>query len=339
MNPKIKQALQIGISLGVAAFLIGYIFTIVDFSAMVSELQNANYYWIAASIAISLVAHAARGLRWNLLLDPLNFKAKPANAVKAVLVGYLANYALPRAGELARCSLVKKTDDIPVNVSLGTVITERVVDVVAMALVFGLSFLLEFNRLKDFVSGFFGAKFQSLSESALKYYWLFAIVALGILMIIYLLYKNREKLLKIGIIAKIYGFAEGLLSGLMSITRMKSSGLFIFYTFVIWFCYYAMTQVIFYSMADTATLPIQAGLVVLALASLGMAAPVQGGIGAYHFMVATGLLIYGIPQEKGLILATILHTSQFLTILLFGGVSLISSLLVNSKKQEIEHSR
>ncbi len=334
MSESFKKALQIIVSLAIAAVLLGYIFSIVDFNAMMIELKKANYFWIFLSIFISMIAHIARGLRWNLLLEPLQYKANPFHAIQAVLAGYLANYALPRAGEVVRCSLLKKTDNVPINVSFGTVITERIVDVVAMAIVIGLSFLLEFNRLKDFIIGFFGSKFENLAASLFKNAILFAIILLVFLLALFLIYKLREKLLKIGIVIKIYGFVLGLLSGLTSITKMKNSGLFIFYTLVIWGGYYLMTYVIFFALTDTANLPFQSGLVVLALASLGMAAPVQGGIGVYHIMVATGLLIYGIPQEKGFIVATILHTSQFLTVFVFGGISFILALLTSSKKKE-----
>lgn len=332
MSESLKKVIQVAISVVIAVALMVYIFSIVDFNAMLLELQRANYYWIALSILISLLAHIARGLRWNLLLAPLQFKAKPLHAIQAVCAGYLANYALPRAGEVVRCSLLKKTDDVPINVSLGTVITERIVDVIAMGIIFGLSFLLEFSRLKEFVFGFFGTKFESFTETIfnniLTLTFLFLLLIGGLV----LLFISRKKLLQIAIIKKIYDFIKGLVAGVLSITKMKNSGLFIFYTFIIWFGYYLMTYVIFFALPNTANLPFQSGLVVLALAALGMTAPVQGGIGAYHIMVATGLLIYGIPNEKGLIVATILHTSQFLTVLVFGGISFLLAMITTSKQ-------
>ncbi|MFN0049054.1 MAG: lysylphosphatidylglycerol synthase transmembrane domain-containing protein [Cytophagales bacterium] len=333
MNNTIKKAIQIFVSIGVAAALLGYIFSIVDFNVLLAELAKANYYWIGLSIFISLISHFARGLRWNLLLEPLNFKANPFHAVQAVLAGYLANYALPRAGEVVRCSLLKKTDNVPINVSLGTVITERIVDVAAMGLIFGLSFMLEFSRLKDFIANFFGTKFQSISDSLLNNFILLIVIGLMFGLALFFIYQAREKLLKNTFILKIYEFIVGLVAGVMSITKMKKSGLFIFYTVVIWGGYFLMTYVIFFAIDDTANLPFQSGLVVLALASLGMVAPVQGGIGVYHIMVATGLLIYGIPQDKGFIVATILHTSQFLTVLVFGGISFIMAMLSSKKKE------
>lgn len=323
MNEGLKKTIQIVVSAAIAIGMLAYIFSIVDINSMVVELQKADYKWILASIAISMVAHVARGLRWNLLLEPLGQKIRPINAIKSVLAGYLANYALPRAGEVVRCSIVKKTDDVPVNISLGTVITERIVDVAAMGLVFCLALVFEFNYLTKFLTDFFDSKAKGTDgNSNYIIYVLLLVASLGIAFVVVFI-KNKEKFLKIGIVAKIYGFAEGLLQGILSITKMKNSWLFIFYTFLIWFSYYAMTYVILFSMADTASLPPASGLVILALASLGMAAPVQGGIGPYHLMVASALSIYGIVWEKGLILATILHTSQFVTMLVFGGISLV----------------
>jgi glycosyltransferase 2 family protein len=319
---KIKNIVSYSLSILVASIFCWYIFSIIDFKSMLNELSRANYFWIAMSVFISLISHLSRALRWNLLLKPLGYKVSIVTSFQSVLIGYLTNYFVPRMGEVARCSTIQKTDYVPINISLGTVITERVIDVVVMLCLVLLSFLIEFNKLQTFMVSFLDEKAGGLLNLFLKYYLEFLILFIFLSILLYIIVLNKNKLLKNPLINKVFSFMKGIFNGLISIKNLEKPWLFVTYTFIIWGGYYLMTYIIFFSMKETENLPAVAGLVTLGLASLGMAAPVQGGFGVYHFMVATALGIYGITQEKGLILATILHTSQFATMLVFGGVSL-----------------
>jgi len=154
-----------------------------------------------------------------------------------------------------------------------------------------------------------------------------------------IIYLLREKLMQISLVKKIAIFASGIITGLLSIRKLENKWQFIFHSFFIWFIYFVVTYIMFFAMQDTANLPVSAGLVAMVLGAFGMAAPVQGGIGAYHLMVSGALLIYGIPQEKGIILATILHTSQALVMVIFGGLSVIALALFYNKKTNDRHEK
>lgn len=334
MKFNLKTLAQFGISLLLAGILIYYISTQIDFNKLLKGFEKVDYTWVWISMLISMVAHISRGLRWNILLKPLGYQIKPANAAFAVLTGYLANYVFPRAGELARCSYVHKTDKLPINIGLGTVITERLVDLVALLIVTLLCFVVEFNKLNSFFLFLWNEKWKHLNQSLQNNYWLLIVAVTLFAACIVAIYLFRNKLAQVSFISKITAFIKGLLSGIMSITKLQNAWLFIGYTIVIWVAYYFMAYVIFFSMPETATLPPQAGLVVLALASFGMAAPVQGGIGVYHIMVAMALSIYGISQTTGYVLATVFHTSQFVCILATGALSTLLLLFIKSTNHD-----
>lgn len=329
MQLNLKSFLQLALSLLLAGALLYYVFSIVNFNTMVEEFSKANIFWIFVSMLVSVVSLIARGLRWNILLEPLDLKIKPINGVKSVSFGYLANYIFPRFGEVARCTFVNRTDNIPLDKAIGTVITERIVDVVATLIIIALSFVLEFEKLFDFINGL--VDFSSLFQKANMLVLIFVILITCLFLVVYIFKKYKDKILSISIVAKIIGFVMGLMTGITSILKMKKVSLFLFYSFLIWLGYYAMVYFILFSMDDTAYLPSKVGVIVLCLGSLGMIAPVQGGFGAYHIMVASALMLYGISQEKGLIMATIMHTSQFILMIIAGGISAISLILTKKK--------
>jgi uncharacterized protein (TIRG00374 family) len=326
-------------TLAIGGALLYFVFSGMDFKAMVYELKRANYTWIIVSMTITLLSHFSRAYRWNLLLKPLGYNVKLINTFQAVMIGYFANLAFPRLGEVTRCSVLKRTDDIPVDVSLGTVITERVVDVIMSGILLGLCFILEFARLKDFFSVMITQRVEStnfLSGKGLLIILLLSLFSMGLVLLSYI---YRQKLMNNAFIKKIAAFLSGIFKGLLSIRKLENKWSFIFHSVFIWFIYFLVTYIIFFAMDDTSHLPVSAGLVAMVLGAFGMAAPVQGGIGAYHIMVSGALLIYGIPQEKGIILATIMHTSQALVMIICGGLSIIALALFYNKKNDVKHEQ
>jgi uncharacterized protein (TIRG00374 family) len=324
MNFNKKYVILLAVSIFLAATLLGYVFSIVDFDAILIEFKKAKLEWVYLSIVVSVFANIARGLRWNLLLEPMQLRIRPINAVFAVLTGYLANFAFPRIGELARCSYVNRTDNIPINNGLGTVITERIVDVIFTLFIIVLGFLVEFQKLVDFINSIINL--ENIFSKAINIGILLASLAIFISFFIFFLKKYKGQILRIGIVSKLIGFLQGILHGILSILKIKKVGLFVFYSLAIWFGYFLMVYVLLFAFEETAVLPAKVALIILCLGSLAMIAPVQGGIGAYHIMVMSALMIYGIEQEKALIVATIMHSSQFIAVLLFGSISLIGLL-------------
>ena len=333
MNFNGKQIIQYLFSVLLGGGLLIYIFTIIDFQSLIIEMKKADISWILLSMIVSLFAHISRALRWNMLIAPLGYKVKAKNAVQAVLIGYFANLALPRLGEVSRCGCINKTDKVPVSVSFGSVISERIFDLILMLSIFLLAFLIEFERFQTMFLDLITTKAGDLGNILSGY--LLVLIALflgaGALIIVYT-YKNRERLRKHKPVEKIFVFIEGLIQGLFSFTRINNKLLFLGHTLFIWFIYLLMIYFIFLSLPDAANLPFSASIVALALGSLGMAAPVQGGIGAYHIMVSAALLIYGVPEEKGLVIATILHTSQLVATVIFGSIALLNFIIFAGKK-------
>lgn len=335
MRFDLKSAFKYVLTLVLGGALLYFVFSGMDFNAMLLELKNADYRWIILSMSISVLAHISRAYRWNLLLQPLGYDAKLFNTFQAVMIGYFANLAFPRIGEISRCTILKKTDDIPIDISIGTVIVERVVDVIMSGFLLGLCFVLEFDRLSTFFSQIISQKAATFTLMSGKGILLLSVIGIFGIAGIYLLYYFRTKLMNNAFVQKIKSFVQGIFTGLLSINKLEKKWQFIFHSVFIWFIYFLVTYIIFFAMKDTSHLPLSAGLVAMVLGAFGMAAPVQGGIGAYHLMVSSALLIYGIPHEKGIILATIMHTSQALVMVIFGGLSVIILSLFYNKKKEL----
>ena len=318
--------------LAVGGILLWLAFRGQDLSKIVSQLKNANYTWVFFSIGLSLIAHYVRGLRWKMLVKPLGYAPSNFNMFNAVMVGYLANLAVPRMGEVSRCGVLTKTDEVPLQSLIGTVIIERIIDVIFLLGILVLSVLIEFNTIKDFlysnIINPFLEKFQNAQASLIL-----AIVIILLIVIGFILIKRyHQKLLNNRIYANLWKFISGLKDGILSVGKMENKWLFIFYSVVIWAMYTLSTWVCFFAIAPTAELSLSTGLFVMAVGGIGMSAPVQGGIGAYEAAIQVALLVYGVSSADGLSYATLNHSSQILSILIVGSISLLFIFISNKKK-------
>ncbi|MFN8416828.1 MAG: lysylphosphatidylglycerol synthase transmembrane domain-containing protein [Cytophagaceae bacterium] len=331
MNPLVKQILQYLIMLGLGIFLMWLVFRDLNFDLIVTGFQEANYWWISAALVVSLVAHYSRAVRWKLLMDPLGYSPSNFRTFLAVMTGYFANSLLPRAGEVSRCYVLKRTDNIPFNIAFGSVVAERVIDVICLLIMTALAFFIEFDHIKDFFYQLVMDKVSGTEASMQKLYVVLGIATAVGALIVYLLYKFRDTLLSIEIVAKIYHFIIGLIDGMTSVWKLKRKWEFIFHTILIWFCYYFMMYVIFFSLPSTAGLSLGAALVVMVVGGFGMSAPVTAGMGAYHFMVAAALQLYGVTLEQGKVFAIISHSSQTISLIIFGGICALLSFSLKPK--------
>lgn len=332
MSFKLKDILKYIISLAIGAGLLWYAFKDMDFQKMIRDISKANFIWIFASMFISIFGHLFRALRWNLLLEPVNYKVKTIHTFQAILVGYLVNFAVPRLGEVSRCGILKKTDNIPVNTSFGTVVTERIIDLLSMCLLILITLVSEFDRVSDFFFGAIARKYKGLEGLIIHNLSTFIsiLVLLGIGMLI--IYLFRKQLLRSKIIIKVKNFLAGMMEGFLSVRKLKNQRLFVLYTVLIWLVYYLMTYLSFFAIPESSHLGPMAGFVVLVLGSIGMAAPVQGGIGTYHILVSSALVLYGLSTEKGLLLATIIHFSQMMILMVMGFMAILSTTYSFNKK-------
>lgn len=323
-----KKIIQFLVPVLLAASLIGLIFYFYNPVTLWNEMKQANFGVILIALIIALMAHLSRALRWVLLLKTLDLNAKPLHAFLAVMTAYFGNIFIPRGGEVMRCVVLNRSDNIPFNSGFATVVAERVFDFICLLSLIGVSLILEFDRfMLLFNDPVFAKKEEGPSLTMI-------ILGVGAISLLFS-WIFRKKLRKISVIDKILGFVFSTFSQAFKVfLNMKHKGQFVAHTIFIWVCYYLMTYLIFFSLPFTSHLGMQAGLVILIVGGLGMSAPSAGGFGTFHFMVAAGLtLFYGLNKDHGMAYAAVLHTSQFLMMLVIGGICTFFSYYVIGGKR------
>ncbi|MCA0234738.1 MAG: flippase-like domain-containing protein [Bacteroidetes bacterium] len=333
-----KNILKYCLSLAVAGGLMWYVFKDMDLASMWAKFQHANHSWLILVTIFTIVAAWSRAYRWNMLLEPLGYRPSSFDSTVAVFTGYFANQLIPRAGEVTRCGTLNRLDKVPVNVGFGTVVAERVFDVVTLLFLIGLAFVLEFGRLSNFFMELFGEKLgigQGNGSNRIALLGGLAVLGLGFLGAAWWFYrKNAERLRQNSLFAKIEGFVLGLIDGLLSVRKLRNPWLFLFHTILIWTMYLLSSYVCFFVLPESSHLTLLAGLTILIMSGLGMSAPVQGGIGPYHILVSSALVLYGLSKEDGLALATYIHGTQMILMLILGGISFIITLVKSPKSRD-----
>jgi glycosyltransferase 2 family protein len=314
--------------------LLYFAFKGISLAEIAKGLKTANYWWVLLSLFFAFLAYVARAHRWNIIIEPLNYHPSLLHTLYSLMVGYLANFAFPRIGEITRCASLAKKEKIPVDKLIGTVIIERAVDLLTLMIL--LIFLL-IIRLDTFGAFLGNNVFIPISEkisNSLGFSWIIWILIAGTFIgFIALYFVFREQLSKIVMVNKVKNLVKGVLTGLKTVYQMKRRLEFIFYSILIWVLYLLMTWVLVFAVPATSSLKLIDGLFIVVIGSLGMSAPVQGGIGAYHLIVSLGLAsVYSsfITRDDGMVFATISHGSQAIFAILLGSISLI--LLVSRKK-------
>jgi glycosyltransferase 2 family protein len=286
--------------------------------------QNSNKGYLGLMALVAILSHLLRAERWRMLLVPTGNKVGLTNSFLSLMIGYLVNLAVPRGGEVSRCYNLYKLEKTPVEVSFGTVVVERMVDVICLLLLIALSFFAEWQKLKKFIDTLNFSSGEGFSISP----WMI-VVFLGVIVFaaaIFFLRKNK-KLLKI-----IEGFKEGLLA----IFKMQNKGLFIAYSLGIWLLYFLMSYLVIKAFPETEDLGFSAVLTLFAVGSIAMAAPLPGGAGSYHTLVPLALvMLYNLPQADAVAFVFIFHGWQTILMILMGVLSLIASyLIIKWRKQK-----
>lgn len=331
---RISAAIKYGISLLLAGALFYYAFKNVDIEDFLQKISEVNYWWVVVSVILALMSHWLRAYRWNLMLRPLGYpNLKDGHTFLAVMTGYLANLAFPRLGEVTRCGVLKRSDKIPMSISIGSVITERAIDFLVLLSLITLDFLVEFDRVFLFFVDAVG--WDTNKDYTLTITIILGVIILSIVIGVLILKRILDHDFSNPLLQKAHRIFVDIVNGLMSIRKIENFTGFILSTIGIWVLYFLMSYVIFFSIAETSMLGLGAGLSILAAAGVAMAMPVQGGIGAYHALVSGVLVVYGVESTSSLFFATLLHSSQLVMIIVFGGLSVLTSfILIRKNKTE-----
>ncbi|MFZ9732635.1 MAG: lysylphosphatidylglycerol synthase transmembrane domain-containing protein [Schleiferiaceae bacterium] len=300
-------------ALGVGLLI--FAFRGVDLHAVGREMQQAKLSWFALSMAVGYAAVISRGMRWKLVLDSMGYQTTSWRATHAIGIGYLINMVFPRAGEVARATALRRSDKVPVDVLLGTIIVERLIDLIMMAILLGITVLLTYPELQKLLASTQSA--PSGDEGGFP--WI-AVVGLLLGLASWLL---RRRFFETAIGQRVQTFLRGLAHGFTSILRLHNPWAYLGHTLFIWGAYFVMVYVCFFAMPATEHISIDQGLFVMMAASLGIVVPVPGGVGAYHYLVAKALEVLSIPYVEGLAFATLVHASQAIMLMSTGVIGFL----------------
>ncbi|MDR2562502.1 MAG: flippase-like domain-containing protein [Prevotellaceae bacterium] len=333
MRHKITSAIYYAFFFGLAIAAMYYCFKNVKFADLVFQLKEANYFLIALSLIFGMIAYLVRALRWQILIKPLGHKPSLYHVYNAVMLGYLANLVVPRIGEVTRCAILNKTDKIPGDSLFGTVVVERVVDLISL---FVLTIFVFFLRM-DFFSRFVSERIiLPLSSSSYNVSGgAIAIICSVVVCLSTLTVLFWKRIVNTSFAKKIRMLLRGIFAGLKTIFKMERHISFIIYTITIWTCFWMMSYCIAEAMPTTAWLDPIDSLFLMALGSMGWVVPVPGGMGSFHTLIAWGLMMYGLSFKEGVVFATISHESQIIIMIVLGLISLISVSLISGKKVRI----
>jgi len=320
MHPKLKLALQYLAAVCVAVVLVWLSLRSLqvgegqDISAFIWETwQRSSKTYLFLMAFTVMVSHALRAERWRLLLEPTNHQIGLGNSFLSVMVGYLINLVVPRGGEVSRCYNLYKLEKTPVEVSFGTVVVERIIDVICLLLIIVTSFVVEWSRLQKFMAtlNFDNSRFSS------PLIWVAAIIIVALIVIAVFFLRRSEKLKKV---------FDGFKDGFLAVFRLKRKVLFYTYTIAIWLLYFLMSYFVIKAFPETSELGFSAVLTLFAIGALAMAAPLPGGAGSYHTLVPLGLvMLYSLQQSDAIAFVFIFHAWQTLIVIVAGLISLIIS--------------
>lgn len=313
MNKNLKSALKISLSLLLAGLLVWYSLSKTSISQLLEYFKNANYFWVGLGVFFGLLSHLSRAYRWRFQLEPMGYNIKLGNSIMAVFATYIINYTIPRAGEVARASLLTNYEGVPFEKSFGTIVSERLADMLVMLVIISMALILQFDVI--FIQ--FSEKIKELHVSTNQ------ILTLAIASLIVIVFLTRMiKRGKSKAVIKIKSVLSGLLEGITSILKMKKKWAFIFHTLFIWGMYVLMFYVTSFSLEETSQLPFSAILIGFIFASFSIAVT-NGGIGSYPEAIVIAFTLFNFQEDPSRAFGWIMWTSQTLMVIVLGGFSLL----------------
>jgi len=309
----------IPLAVGIFFIYLTYINTTAeDRENIIKYIQNANYRFVFLSVFFGILSHISRAVRWQYLLLPLGYHPKAMNSILAVLIGYLSNLGIPRSGELLRASVMDRYESIPFQKGFGTIIAERLVDLIILFTFLLVALGLQYDLIADYLN---------LKDLNLFY----ALLSLILLIIILIVLRMFLRYSTHPITVIIKKFFQGLWEGMVSIKHMKNKALFVAHTIFIWLMYVLMFWIIKFSIPETVNLGVNAMIAAFVVGGFSISAT-NGGVGIYPYTVSMVLIAFGISKESSLAFGWIIWTCQTLMVVTFGAISFFALPLVNRQK-------
>ena len=338
-----KQIIKTLVLLGLTAGLLAFAFQGMDPRELWEGMRKANPYLVAVSIGLGYLAVVFRAYRWRIVLRSIDHPVSAPAAVHSVALSYLVNLVVPRGGEVARCTAIQQSDGVPVDKALGTVVMERIIDLlmslVLVALVLGLNWtelqalpnaVTEFGRVNAGDAAVASETGDAVSAGFPAWGWLLlALAAAGAAA-----FWAVRRWGWIPIKSKVFDFVQGLLAGLRSVARLDNPAGFWGHTLGIWACYFLMVYLMFFALPATSNITVAHALFVMMSATFSYIVPAPGGFGTYHVFVTSALWVTGVPMADGLIFATVVHSSQTAMMLLSGTVGFAGLAFLRKKSNE-----
>ena len=313
MKKILNKTLKTLFPLLLGAFILYIIYDDFNFSQIWTSLKEMNMFWFSVTTFFIILSHVIRGLRWKLALKPLGLNPESSVSINSIFVSYAANLVVPRFGEVSRCVILEQYNRIPFAQSLGTLVTERLIDTLVVILMTTIAVALQWHVFIEFIN-----KVGIATPGDDIVGWV--IIALSAAAIAAMLYLFMRKM---AIWKKIRSFITRFSDGLLSITKMKNGWLFILETLGIWFCYFMQFYLCFFYFPFTENLSFLAGLLLFVAGSIAVVVPTPNGAGPWHFAVITIMTLYGVSETDASIFAFIVHSTQTLIVAILGIYALI----------------
>jgi glycosyltransferase 2 family protein len=333
MRKRIFSLIQYGIFLGAGFFLVWWqlkSMTVAEKTEFYQALSNANYWLLIPVVFMSLLSHLSRSMRWKLMLEPLEYHPSLINVFLSTMVGYLANSAIPRLGEVLKCSLLGRYEKLKIDRLFGTILVERTFDFACYLIFIGITVLLQIDLIGNYVT----TKISSMAQSSGLPLWAKLIIFVGLIIaLIYFLRFLVKKFPHNKILTKIHGFLKGVSAGFKTIKNLQKRKQFLLHTFFIWSMYLLQIYIGFYAMEGTAHLGIRAAFAVLALSTLAMIAT-PGGIGSFPIFVMETLLIYSVASPVGKAFGWLIWGANTTIVIVAGITALLVLPYINKHKKE-----
>lgn len=332
MPKRLKSLLQIIVFLGIGLLLIWLVtknLSDKEVEDIKEAFRNAHYWLVLPAMIIGIASHWARAVRWKLLIKPLGYSPSVLNTFFAVMVGYLANLALPRLGEVSRCGILARYEKIPADKLVGTMIAERAIDLICLIILMIVTVAVQIDVVGQFFTTRIWVPLQQKFANASTTQWL--ILAVILIIVVAAIYFFFKRFARSKAAVTVRTLARGVMEGILSVGKMERKGWFLFYTLLIWTLYFSMLYCGFYTLDETSHLGFKAAMAVLGFGSIGMIVT-QGGIGAYQVLVQQTLLLYGIHATTGYAFGWILWLAQTLLVMVVGFLSLILLPVLNNSR-------